>query len=343
VTHIAGEITISAPIDLVFDTVADERNEPSYNPRIARAELATEGPLGPGTRFSVRPKGAGGTGEMTVEIVEYDRPRRLHNVIRSSSMLVDGTLSFEETAGGTRFSWDWQMTLLGPFRVLTPVLALVGPAWERRNWRSLKNHLEGGPSERIGGPATPSSARRLLGLRATPGRLALQVFRVPVRLYDHGWGRVLDHVFLRLVHVGRRTGREHSTVAMVLAYDPGRRSAVICSAWGAHTDWVRNLRAGPAARVDIGRDSFVPAHRFLTEEEGVAVGKEFRRRHPRRLRLMSRVLGWGGLESDEALRVFVASRPFVELAPADQSRRISRERREGWTRRSDEQRRKEPS
>ena len=31
-THIAGEVTIAAPVDEVFDMVADERNEPRYNP-----------------------------------------------------------------------------------------------------------------------------------------------------------------------------------------------------------------------------------------------------------------------------------------------------------------------
>jgi deazaflavin-dependent oxidoreductase (nitroreductase family) len=144
----------------------------------------------------------------------------------------------------------------------------------------------------------------------------LVAFRLPVGLYERGWGRLLGHVFLRLVHVGRRTGRPHSTVAMVLSFDPGTRRAVICSAWGADTDWVRNLRAGPAVRVDIGRDSFVPVHRFLSDDEAADVGRQFRRRHPRRLRFMSRVLGWGDLRSDEALRTFVASRPFIELAPA---------------------------
>jgi deazaflavin-dependent oxidoreductase (nitroreductase family) len=162
----------------------------------------------------------------------------------------------------------------------------------------------------------PARSRRLLGLRVTPGRLALLAFRLPVHLYDRGWGRLLDHVFLRLVHVGRRTGRPHSAVAMVLAYDAEARRAVICSAWGPDTDWVRNLRAGPAVRVDIGRDSFVPAHRFLTDDEAVAIGRQFRDRHPRRLRFMSRVLGWGDLWSDEELRAFVSARPFVALEPA---------------------------
>jgi hypothetical protein len=37
-THICGEVTIDAPVEEVFDLVADERNEPRYNPRIVRAE-----------------------------------------------------------------------------------------------------------------------------------------------------------------------------------------------------------------------------------------------------------------------------------------------------------------
>jgi len=143
-THIAGEITIAAPVDEVFDMVADERNEPTYNPRIVRAEKVSEGPVGAGARFVAEPKSMGAKGEMTLTILEYDRPHRLHNGVRSSYMQVDGTLTFEEVEGGTRLRWDWDMGLVGPMRVLSPVLALIGPAWERRNWVSLKAYMESG-------------------------------------------------------------------------------------------------------------------------------------------------------------------------------------------------------
>lgn len=36
--RIEGEIVINRPVDEVFDFVADERNEPRYNPRLLRAE-----------------------------------------------------------------------------------------------------------------------------------------------------------------------------------------------------------------------------------------------------------------------------------------------------------------
>jgi len=142
--RMGGEVTIDAPVEEVFDLVADESNEPRYNPRIVRADKVSDGPVGTGTRFVAEPKGMGNRGRMTVEILEYDRPRRLHNIVRSWYMQVDGTLTFEQVEGRTRLRWDWDMRLIGPMRVLSPVLSLVGPNWERRNWEGLKQYMESG-------------------------------------------------------------------------------------------------------------------------------------------------------------------------------------------------------
>ena len=163
-------------------------------------------------------------------------------------------------------------------------------------------------------------ARPLLGLRHKPGRLALGVFRLPLVAYRRGWGGLLGHTFLLLVHAGRKSGKPYSAVAMVLRYDPYTHEAVICSAWGQDTDWIRNIRARPALRVQIGRESFTPQQRFLSENESFAVAAGFRRRHPHRTRLLASILGWGDLRSDTAVRDFVTTRPFVSFRPADPSR-----------------------
>jgi len=152
-------------------------------------------------------------------------------------------------------------------------------------------------------------------LRRTPGRLALAVFRLPLFLYRRGWGWLLGRTFLSLVHVGRRRGQLHQMVAMVLADDPVSRDVVICSGWGPDADWVKNLRAGAARQVCIGRDRFVPEHRFLSDDEAVAVSVAFREAHPRRLRLISKILGWGDLSTEVALRIFVQAHPFVAFRP----------------------------
>lgn len=142
--RIRGGVTIDAPVEEVFDLVADERNEPAYNPRITRAEKMGDGPVGPGSRFLALPRGTGAGGTMTVDVLEYDRPHRLHNRVSSSYLRADGEVTFEAAGTGTRLNWDWDMRLVGPMRLLSPVLALVGPRWERRNWVGLKAFVESG-------------------------------------------------------------------------------------------------------------------------------------------------------------------------------------------------------
>jgi len=165
--------------------------------------------------------------------------------------------------------------------------------------------------------ATPAvRGRPLLGLRRQPGRLALAVFRMPLNAYRHGAGWMLGRTFLEFTHTGRKTGRPHDAVAMVLHYDEATGEAVICAAWGPRTDWYRNLQAGSAVKVQLGRDSFTPVHRFLTDEEAFDVAREFRSRHPYRLRLVSTILGWGDLREDATTRQFVHGHPFVAFRPA---------------------------
>jgi hypothetical protein len=68
--------------------------------------------------------------------------------------------------------------------------------------------------------------------------------------------------------------------------------------------------------VEIGRTSFRPEHRFLSDAEAFGVAVRFRREHPYRLRLLAAVLGWGDLNDDTAVRAFVSNHPFVGLRPA---------------------------
>lgn len=154
----------------------------------------------------------------------------------------------------------------------------------------------------------------------------LAVFRTPLWLYRRGWGWLLGRTFLMLVHVGRKTGQPHDMVAMILADDRDSGEVVIFSGWGPNVDWLSNLRAGPAREVRIARDRFVPEHRFLSEDEAVAVLVAFRRRHPGRVRLARAILGWGDLGSDAALRDFVRSHPFVALHPSSAGYRAAMHR-----------------
>jgi deazaflavin-dependent oxidoreductase (nitroreductase family) len=161
--------------------------------------------------------------------------------------------------------------------------------------------------------------RPLLGLRRRPDRLALTVFRLPLTAYRHNAGPAVGRTFVAFTHIGRRTGRPHQAVAMVPRYDETTDEVVSCAAWGPLTDWYRNLQAHPAATVQLGGQEFAPQQRFLTEEEEVDVAVGFRRAHPHRFALLSRILGWGDLRQDAAVRELVRAHPFVAFRPTEQA------------------------
>lgn len=242
-TRIRGEVTIDVPVEEVFDLVADERNEPRYNPRIIHAVKVSEGPIGRGSQFLAEPGGMGARGQMTVEVLEYDRPHHLHNLVRSSYLRCDGALTFEEVHGGTRLRWDWDMGLVGPIRVLTPLLALVGPRWERRNWIGLKQFME-----RRAEPLPPNTQDTRQGRLhrfdkwmyrgGRPNRVARILNRISAIQYATGIAVPERAVTLEVI--GRRSGRVISFPLVLTRYG-GERYLV--AMLGEHANWVHNVRA----------------------------------------------------------------------------------------------------
>jgi hypothetical protein len=98
VAHITGHVRIAAPVEQEFETVADSRNEPSFNPAMTGVELLTPLPIRLGTRFRAHIGKAGM--EMLVELTEFERPYRLGSRTASSMMQTSGLLTF--TARPTR-------------------------------------------------------------------------------------------------------------------------------------------------------------------------------------------------------------------------------------------------
>jgi deazaflavin-dependent oxidoreductase (nitroreductase family) len=162
------------------------------------------------------------------------------------------------------------------------------------------------------------------------------VLRLPDVLYRHGLGRLLGQRFLRLVHIGRRTGRSHATVLEVVRHDRHRSEFTVVSGFGTRADWLRNIDAGTPAEVTVGRHAFAADHRRLDREEAFAVMAEYERRHraarPLLHRVLSWLLGWGYDGSDAARWRLVEQLPLVALRPrteVDPARPDLRARNEG--------------
>ena len=147
--RIEGDIVIERPVEVVFDYVADQSNEPQYNPQMVRAEKITAGPVGVGTKFRSAVASRGRTAEMLIECTGYDRPRRLASTTTMQQVDISYTLMFEPAGTGTRMRWSGQVRPKGAFRLLGPLITWMGRRQERRIWTSLKHRLEASSADAV--------------------------------------------------------------------------------------------------------------------------------------------------------------------------------------------------
>lgn len=147
--QIEGDIVIGRPVDEVFDFVADECNEPRFNPQMTSVEQLSDGDIGLGTQFRAHVMSGGRRLSMVIEFTEFDRPVRLGSRTTMSGMEILGQLSFVAEGDATRMRWEWAMNPAGALRLLKPVIVAVGKRQERAIWTSLKRHLE---SRAVGRP-----------------------------------------------------------------------------------------------------------------------------------------------------------------------------------------------
>jgi hypothetical protein len=150
--RVQGEIVIEKPIEDVFDYVADERNEPSYNRHMSRADKVSPGPIGVGTTFHSVMTRAGRRADMTVTFTEFDRPRHIAERTALANMDITGELLFDTVPEGTRMRWSWDLEPHGVYRLLGPLIRLMGKRQERSVWNGCKQLLERPPA-----PATTRS------------------------------------------------------------------------------------------------------------------------------------------------------------------------------------------
>ena len=147
-----------------------------------------------------------------------------------------------------------------------------------------------------------------------------RAYAAPNVVYDHGAGWIFGHRFVRIEHVGRRSGRTYHAIVEVLRYDPISGEAVVMAGYGRGADWFRNIRAAGRARVEFAHGPRPATVRVLDTDEATDVLADYERRNvlirPGVRLTLSRLVGWRYDGSADARRRLVAARPLVAFRPA---------------------------
>ena len=118
-TRLNIDTSVAAPIEDLFDLMADPCTEEDWNPDALEVRRLDDGPIGPGARWQGRYKGMG---DMQVTLDEYERPTRLVFSITGSRMDMRWTFNYAPGESATRLTAAGELTPKGAMRLLSPLL-----------------------------------------------------------------------------------------------------------------------------------------------------------------------------------------------------------------------------
>ena len=110
----------------VFAYLSDFSTTQEWDPGVAEAQRLDEGPIAVGSRFNVVAEFMGRKTPLVYAVVAYDAPHSITLRGDNATVISLDTIAFEPTAaGGTRVSYDADLTLKGPLGIGDPLLKLV--------------------------------------------------------------------------------------------------------------------------------------------------------------------------------------------------------------------------
>jgi deazaflavin-dependent oxidoreductase (nitroreductase family) len=84
-----------------------------------------------------------------------------------------------------------------------------------------------------------------------PAATTIRLLRAPTHLYDWHAGWILGRRFLRITHIGRRSGRQYQPLLEVIAENQTSHEVIVIAGLGRSANWYRNLQTHEATEVAI--------------------------------------------------------------------------------------------
>lgn len=118
---IALDITVNQPAAIVFDHIADARNEAKWNSTLTDYRLTSQEPIGKGSTFSYSNRG----NTFTSTLSEYNKPSSLAFDAQGKPMDIHANVTFEALSPNTTtVNAEYTFMPKGSMKILLP---LFGP------------------------------------------------------------------------------------------------------------------------------------------------------------------------------------------------------------------------
>jgi deazaflavin-dependent oxidoreductase (nitroreductase family) len=149
-------------------------------------------------------------------------------------------------------------------------------------------------------------------VRSKPRGLLRWLFRVPVWMFRLGLGGFMPW-WIMLTTVGRKSGIPRRAVVDIVQRDGDK--IYIVAGYGRHADWVRNLKANPSLKGQIGWSKFDAEAVFLEEADKSAFLLDLYRRRPTYARSATRAIGIK-LENEDDVRTAASKMLVLQIRKA---------------------------
>jgi hypothetical protein len=130
---------IHAPVEDVFNTVIDGGDFSSWNPTIRASRRLDEGEIGDGTTFEWDLRGFG---KVVQGLQEFRRNEQVRIVPQIKALEGGHRFRLVVEGDGTRVDHELEMNPRGAFRLLAPLMGVIGRKNLRDTANALQAHLE---------------------------------------------------------------------------------------------------------------------------------------------------------------------------------------------------------
>jgi carbon monoxide dehydrogenase subunit G len=143
----SATIATPRPIQEVFAYLSDFSSTLEWDPGVVEAQRLDDDPIAEGSEFRIVAEFLGRRNALLYRVVEFDPPSAITFRGANGSVVSLDRLTFEPFGGGTRVTYDAQLTLKGVFKVVDPLLAVAFRRVGDRALAVLRERLARGPAD----------------------------------------------------------------------------------------------------------------------------------------------------------------------------------------------------